>query len=298
MIPPQPLHISKKQLLMLLAPLPLSMSILVYIAGVGTADYLGTQIKWPVFFLGLSIVILIVLCGNFLNAYFDPQNLQDLRYKESVRKVRIAFLQIALLFLTMYAALFILLINLGEISFISGSLIGLAILFVLLNTIPPFRLADRGLGEFIQAFLACTFAPMLGISLQTGGIHPLVGLFSLPFTFFCLAGEMALSLPDYAQEMKTGFHTMVGKLGWQSGMTLHNLLILSGLLLVVLIPLLGYAWGLIWPLLLCLPLGLIQIILFLRISEGAPPRWILLKILAYGLPILCAYLLNFGLWTR
>jgi len=90
----------------------------------------------------------------------------------------------------------------------------------------------------------------------------------------------------------------MGKMGWQKGMTLHNLLLLFAYLLVGVAALFGQPWALTWPVLLSLPVAILQILVILGISNGVKPHWRLVVFCAYAIPTLSAYLVGLALWTH
>jgi 1,4-dihydroxy-2-naphthoate octaprenyltransferase len=243
-------------------------------------------------------IALFQIAGWVLREYFSSvDGARILSWEKNKREKRI-FFQAAILILTLGAILTYLLSGLGVLSFTASVLLGSGFIATMVYAVPPFQVSEKGLGEIVQAIFAATLAPMLGVALQTGEIHRYAALFSLPFSFLVLARGLVLVLPDFAKEMQTGFKSMMGKLGWRNGMNLHNLFILTAFVMIGLLPWFGLAWGLVWPVLLCLPLGLLQIWQIIQISSGGQPKWRSLKFIANVLPLTAVYLLMLGFWTR
>jgi len=88
------------------------------------------------------------------------------------------------------------------------------------------------------------------------------------------------------------------RLGWQAGMNVHNMLMLIAYLLIGTSIILGMPRSLAWPGLLTLPIGLYQIYQMVRVANGAPPPWRLMRLIAAALPGMMAYLFIIALWTN
>jgi hypothetical protein len=69
-------------------------------------------------------------------------------------------------------------------------------------------------------------------------------------------------------------------------------------LVFALVPLLGFPWGLVWPVFLVLPFASIQIIWIQRIARGGRALWKFIVPLAATVFGLTAYLLALTLWIR
>jgi 1,4-dihydroxy-2-naphthoate octaprenyltransferase len=88
------------------------------------------------------------------------------------------------------------------------------------------------------------------------------------------------------------------KFGWKTGMSLHNLFLLTTFLLYGLASIIGLSEKLALPALVSFPIACIQFWEMWRISEGYKPRWKLLKISSLGSISILAYFLLFILWLR
>jgi 1,4-dihydroxy-2-naphthoate octaprenyltransferase len=143
--------------------------------------------------------------------------------------------------------------------------------------------------------LVC-ITPALAYALQTGETHRLLILLTFPLTAMCIAMLLADELETYYADIKAGRKTLMVAVGWQRGMSLHNILILFSYLLVGLAAALKLPWSLTWPMLATLPVGLFQIWQMWQISNGQKPRWRLLRMTAYASFGIMAYLVAFTLW--
>ena len=281
-------------------PISLAVCILTYFMGIGISVYLGHPINWNTCFLGLGCILLILLAGYYLFVFFDWLQ-PGFKYKDqiepsSILTIRPLFYQVPVILLS--AALVVLVVLYLQIKFfiliwfILGIAIGLAVLYA----VPPFRLVYSGFGELIEAVLVCNLPPTLAFVLQVGSIHRLVTIFSLPVTLLFMAMLLALSLPDYAQDIKYARKNLMVRMGWQTGMTMLNLLILSAYIIILLTSFLGLPVTMIVPPLCTLPLACFQVWQIYRISTGSKPHWQWIKLSAYALPILLAYLFTAAAW--
>lgn len=294
----EPTPTLSQHLIRIAHPWVLVISAGLYALGGGAAVYLGSTINWPVYLVGQAMLLLLLLSSYFLREYFDlPVAPETPRQPgEPARLRRTGILQIAATCLTIGAALTVLLFAQGALKPTGFLLLGLAVVLGLAYAIPPLRLAYSGYGELVMAVLLANIAPALAFILQTGELHRFIALITFPLTFLFMAATLAISLQAYAQEERRERRTMLVRMGWQRGMSLHNLLILLAFLLMGAAALMGLPWRLTWPGLLGLPVGLFQIFQMMAIMNGAPPRWRLLELTAAATLGLTVYFLNFALW--
>jgi hypothetical protein len=67
---------------------------------------------------------------------------------------------------------------------------------------------------------------MLSFYLQSGEVHRLVVMASLPIVLLLVVFMLAVSFPDYATDLKYGKRTFLVRAGWENVVFLHNTLIL------------------------------------------------------------------------
>jgi 1,4-dihydroxy-2-naphthoate octaprenyltransferase len=134
--------------------------------------------------------------------------------------------------------------------------------------------------------------------LLAGELHRLVAMSAFPLATLHLAMLLAFELPDYANDLKFGKRTIMIRMGWERGIVLHNILVLSAFLLLVLAASFGYPWFVVWPSLLTLPLGLLQIWQMRRIADGAKPNWNAVTVGALALFGAMSYLMALAFWTN
>jgi len=286
-------------------PWSLLAGILLYVLGVGIVRYLGLSIIESVYGLGLAIILLLQISSYYLKAYYDLLD-QPLRRRnpdlgdedQPVEVPRHIVLQIAVTTLSVGAVLTVLLLAQAALNLPALVILGVAFILSFFYAVPPLRLVYNGYGELVQAILITNLIPALAFLLQVGGFHRLLVMLTFPLTLIYLAMALALALKTYTAQMRQNRRTLLMRLGWQRAMFLHNVLIFTAYLLLVLAAVFGLPWFLTWPGLLTLPLGIFQVWRMTRIASGYPPRWRLLTLTAVSLFGLTAYLITLALWTN
>ena len=282
--------------------------VLLYILGVGIADYLGVNTHWNVIWSGLGVCLLLVFASAYLRAYFDllEDDTRSKTFRERWAEHNLqsenqlssnSLLQIALTALAAAAVLSLLLFLREPENQPAQIFLFLIFLFSFFQGVPPVRLVYSGYGEIIQAIIIANLVPAVAFSLQYGGTHRLLGMVTFPLTFLYVAMSLAIALPGYADDVKYNRQTLLVRLGWQRGMTLHNIVILLAYVVLGLAAAFGLPWPLAWPGLLTLPVGIFQIWQILQIGNGARPNWRLTRITAMSTLALTSYMLAYALWT-
>jgi 1,4-dihydroxy-2-naphthoate octaprenyltransferase len=289
-------------------PLFLLGAILLYALGAGIAHYLGTILNWDLFWIGLVWVLLLQLSGHYLNEYydapFDQENENRTPFsggsgalgpgKLSRRTALIA----ALTTLTFLASLTVLVMARWQISALSIFIMGLAFLGAFFYSVPPVALERSGYGELTTSFLVAFLLPAYAFSLQTGEFHRLVAMTGFPLVTLHLAMMVSFEFPDYLSDVKHEKHTLLVRLGWQNGILLHNILVLTAFLLVGLALTFKMPFFAALPAFLSLPLGLLQIWQYRHISAGSKPNWTALTLNGLALFAAMAYLFAYSFWTH
>jgi 1,4-dihydroxy-2-naphthoate octaprenyltransferase len=287
--------------------------ILLFFLGSGITHYLGYRINWETFLLGLACVMCILLISVFLGIYFNEEQLSFVGNEGGSQEILQGIHQAptgeyyltnrTALLLTVITSgigiLIILLLMVGNninLGGISGLI--LAILLVLLNQAPPFRLINSGFGELISAVLMANLVPAISFVLQTGSLHHLLLFATFPLTFLYIAMGMVLRLPNYLADSKKDLRTLLVQIGWQNGIQLHNILVLIAFLLVGISGVTGLPWKVFWPVFLAFPLGIYQIWLMNRVAGGVRPRWDHISFTAVATFGLMAYMLAFSFWMN
>ena len=298
-----------RNLLRISRPLLLLDAVLVYFLGVGIARYLGAAVDADIFTLGLAWVLSLQLGAHYLYAYFRQTNLAEspfahraLDLENEKGRQRWANkdlpLWIAITALTLTTSITLLLIRTGQVSGGSYIVMALIVMGAIASALPPLRLADTVYRGLIPSILLANFVPALAFMLQEAELHRLVSMSSFPLTLLHYAMLLVFEFQAYAGDIKQERPMLLVILGWQRGMRLINVLILSTFLLFGISMLIGLPNNVAWPTFLALPLGLFLIWYLTRIADGAKPLWRALNLtamLTYGLTV---YLLTLSFWTN
>ncbi len=287
-------------------PIGLLAGLLLYALGGGIIVHRGESVDWNLYWIGQACVTLLQLSSTYLLVYYDRlleyrrtgRTAKNPRADQQARALTSGYLLAAVTTLTLGAMLTALLLSRGALSPASLLILGLAFLFAFFYAVPPLRLAYSGYGELIAAVLLTNLIPAFAYLLQGGELMGVLGVLTLPLTTLYLALSLAVSLEHYFEEIKRGRQNLMIRLGWQRGIFLHNLCVLITYLTIALGAFFGLPWGLTWPRLLTLPVAGFQVWLIWQISQGARPRWRLLRVTAYASFAITVYLLVFTLWVR
>lgn len=292
-----------REMLRLARPWVLLGTLLFYAIGAGIAHFLARPINVPVYILGQACVLLLALSSAYLSEYFSmlenppKRNLDGGNRADEFLRLRNALIQAAAVAMTVGAVLTVMLFIQGVWNASVLIFLGAAFLLAIIFAVPPFSLARRGYGELATALFLTAIIPALAFALQTGETHRLLILLTFPLTAIFIAMVLAVELETYYDDIKEGRNTLMISIGWQRGMSLHNIMVLLSYLLVGLAAVLRLPWSLTWPMLATLPIGLFQIWQMWQIGNGQKPRWRLLRITALASFGIMAYLIAFSLWT-
>lgn len=281
---------------------------LIYALGAGIARYLGAPIDWELYFLGQAYVTTMQLSAQYLNEYFDAPADQDNPNRTpfsggsgAVGEGKLSqetVMWAALTALTILASLTVVMLNVTSLSPLLVTIVGLAFLGSFFYSAPPVKLANSGYGELTTSVLVANLVPVFAFVLQYGELHRLLVMSTFPLTALHLAMMIVFEFPDYLNDIKYEKYTLLVRVGWERGMVLHNILILTAFLLLGLAATFGLPLAIVFPALIPLPLGLLQIWQMRRIAGGGKPNWTTMGFTAAVLLGSVAYLLAFAFWTR
>lgn len=289
-------------------PWALFAGILFYSLGISIVKYLGHALIWDRLWLGLGMVLLLQVSSYLLKAHFDLidstsplRRMQKDVEKEDpqalARIPRLGVLMLSITTLTAGAVLTVIMVTEGAINLPTLIILGLAFLLAFFYAVPPIRLVYSGYGELAEAVILASLVPAFAFLVQTGELHRFLFTLSLPLIALYLAMRIALSFQDYARNLKLNQKSLTIALGWERAMSLHNLLIPASYFLIILAYVLGLPWGLTWPGLLTLPLGLYQMWQINQLRSGSKPAWQLLRLTAGALLGLTVYLITLAFIT-
>jgi 1,4-dihydroxy-2-naphthoate octaprenyltransferase len=272
------------------------------------AHYLGVIVDWQTYLLGQIWVSLLQLSTQYLNEYYNERADRENPNRTFLTggsdalgpgklSPRVAMMA-ALTCLAFLASLTVVLISRLSLAPQAYLIMGLAFLGSFFYSTPPVRLEASGYGELTASVIVALLVPAFAFVLQMGELHRLIAMTAFPLTALMMAMLLAFDLPDYANDVEFEKRTLMVRLGWQNGMTIHNILILSAFLLLVLAASFGYPRFALLAGMLPLPVGLFQIWQMRNIANGAKPNWNALTIGALALFTSMAYLLAFAFWTN
>jgi 1,4-dihydroxy-2-naphthoate octaprenyltransferase len=281
-------------------PLQLLLAILTYSLGAGIARYLGHPFRVASFSLGLLAVLAIHVSAFWLVEYFrlpytPLEKNETPRNREALQAG--LFQGVTALF-TGSGAIIVTLVIARLLPVPAGIFMGLIILFSIAYSVPPIHLSETGYGELIQAVILGTFIPALAFFIQYDDFHRLLPFATFPVTLLALACMLMNDFPTYIVDQKYGRLSMLIRLTWQRAIPIHHLLVLLSFLFFACAPLLGFPWGLVWPVFMALPFALVEIIWLQRIARGGPALWKFLIPFSATVFGLTVYLLGLTLWIR
>jgi 1,4-dihydroxy-2-naphthoate octaprenyltransferase len=295
-------------LIRLSRPLFLLGGVLVYGLGVGIARYLGAPIDWSLYIIGQAYVTTMQLSAQYLNEYFDApadqQNPNRTPFSGGSGAVgegklsQETVMWAALTALTVLASLTVVLISVVQLTPLLVTLVVLAFAGSFFYSTPPVRLSQTGYGELSTSILVANLVPIFAFVLQTGEMHRLLVMSTFPLTTLHLAMMIVFEFPDFLNDLKFEKLTLLVRVGWERGMVLHNILILTTFLLLGLAATFGLPWAIALPAFIPLPIGLLQIWQMRRIAAGGKPNWTTMAFTAVVLFGSVTYLLAFTYWTR
>mgnify|MGYP001169664029 CR=1 FL=1 len=273
---------------------------LLYALGGGIARYLGATIDAGLYWLGQLWVFTLFMATFLLDRYYDPQsNVENLgRQLLGILPHRSALMFGAALSLTITASLTVLLIRRDILTPPILTILITSVVGAFLYAIPPIRLANAGFGELTLSILIANLVPAFAFLLQLGEFHRLIAMATFPLTFLLLATILALRFPNYASHLKYRKNSLMIRMGWDSAMTAHNIFVLAAFVIIGLAALFGFPSFAATPLLLALPLALVQIWYITRIAGGIKPNWNVLSLSAVILIAFTSYLLALAFWTN
>jgi 1,4-dihydroxy-2-naphthoate octaprenyltransferase len=298
------------QFIRLSRPIFLIAGVGLYFLGAGIAKYLGNRIDWGVFILGLLWVLLAQLAALYLNEYFDePVDRENesrtvfsggsgVLGKEEGKLNRKVALSGFVVASSLAVALTLSMLWDQSLNLVSGLLMILIYVGGLLYSLPPIQLIRAGYGEFIAAVIGGYLVPMLSFYLQSGEVHRLVVMASLPVVLLLVVFMLAASFPDYATDLKYGKRTFLVRAGWENVVFLHNTLILLAFLVLAAMFYLNFPRAILFPAFLTFPLGALEFWQMRLIAAGGKPNWKVLTGNAAALVGSLIYIFSYFFWTR
>lgn len=283
----------------LIRPLHLFLAALTYCLGASIADYLGNTFRIGPFWLGLVGVILAQMTMFLLPEVFrlDTEPLAENETRRERQFLRNNVLYVSLAALASLVLIFYALFATVQLPGSSFLFLGLSLAIILIHSIPPFRLANRGFGEPMSAIHIAYIIPSIAFVFQAGDTHRFLAI-TLPLTFLAFAYFIARNFQTFAQDQKFRRVTFLTRLGWERVVPLHNIFLVFAYIFFLAMIAFGLTLRLLWPAFLTLPFALYQIFQLRNISLGLPPNWRILNATALSVFGLTAYFLTLTFWIR
>ncbi len=289
-----------RDLILLTRPVQLIFCILAYWLGLGLAHYLGSTIQVEPQILAGCMVLFVFSASNMLTEYF--RNVGQPFKTDETSKQREEFRSLLLLtsssLLVIASLLIFILIKDGYMYLEVTIILVIFIILTLLRSIPPFRLANRGLAELSASIELACLSSGLAFLFQYGNFHRVLTIYTLPILFLALAYFLVGNFTTYSTDLKFGRRTMLISLTWQRTITIHNLLLVFSYLFFAGIPFFGLPIGLVWPAFLTLPLAIYQVFSMRNLADGGKPNWPILKANAAAIFGLTTYFVSLTFWLR
>jgi 1,4-dihydroxy-2-naphthoate octaprenyltransferase len=288
-----------RTLLRLSRPLHLLLAALTYFLGTSIANYLGKPFRTDSFWLGLIAVLLAQASMNLLAEVFRPSNETIVEGETAKQRLTLRnnALYISIAALTANAVIAFVLYIHHHLSVAAFFFLLLSLIVVLVYAIPPFRLINRGFGEFLLAAHIAYIIPSIAYILQADEAHRFL-LVTIPLTFLAFAYFIVMDFPSFASDSKYNRSTLLTRLGYERVVPLHHLFVLFAYLFFLMMPAFGLPLSLFWPAFLTLPFALFQIYQLRSLALGAPVHWTLLTVTALSVFGLTAYFLGLTFWLR
>lgn len=297
----------KLDLVQHIRPLHLMTLIVLYILGVGFGRYLGHRINPASLMIGLVWILSLAIGLNFLGDYFNTPFDRGLIRKEQEEKesqdksLKIKdeiYLYISVACLAVAAVLTLILGISGFLSLSSGLVMASFFVMYCLLIIPGISLDLSGTGEFFTSIILVVLPPAIGYLLTVGEFHRFLYLGVFPLFPLHLAMILVLRLKTYPDDIRKSRKTLLVRLGWQQGIYLHNLMVLSGFLLFGVALIFGMPFRLILPVFLTLPVAGYLIWYLSSLQDGAPVRWPIITLTSLIIFFLPVYLITYTVWVR
>lgn len=273
-------------------------AILSYFVGGGFVSYLGKNVDWLIFWLGLGIISLFIMTSQYLPLIFF-YNQSTLVMESKLRsRLKNLFLQLSLTILTVGAVATFFLFYLINENLVIWFFLSLLFIVNVILMILPFNLRNRGYGELIDAFNLAVLIPAFAQCLQLPEIHRSLIMVTFPSFFLLISFFLAFSLEKYSSDLQNKKLTLMTVIGWKSGMNFHNLFLLMTFFSYGIVALFSLSYQLLIPAIAAFPFSLLQLWEMIRIGKGDKPRWNFLHLTAGASLGIFTYFLLFNLWFR
>ena len=273
-------------------------AIISYFIGGGFVSYIGKNVDWFTFWLGLGIILMFFLSSQYLPLIFN-RNPQFLNLEPKFRlKFKNTFLLLGLTTLSVGAISTIFLFYLIKETFVIWFFLALLFVLNVILVIPPFNIRNRGYGDLINAINLAVLTPAFAQSLQLPELHRSLIMITFPGFFLLLSLFLAFSLEKYGSDLRNNQLTLMTVIGWKNGMNFHNIFLLLTYFSYGIVALFSLSFNLLIPAIAAFPFSVLQFWEMIRISNAEKPRWKFLYLSAGASIGIFVYFLLFNLWFR
>jgi len=273
-------------------------AIISYFVGAGFVSYIGKNVDWFIFWLGLGIILMFFLSSQYLSLIFsrNPQ-FQSLEPKFRL-KYKNTFLLLGLTTMSVGAISTFFLFYLIEDTMVIWFFLALLFVLNVVLVIPPCNVRNRGYGDLINAFNLAVLTPAFAQSLQLPELHRSLIMITFPGFFLLLSLFLALSLEKYGSDLQNSRLTLMTVIGWKTGMNFHNIFLLLTYFSYGIVALFSLSFNLLIPAVVAFPFSVLQFWEMIRIGNGEKPRWKFLYLSTGASVGIFVYFLLFNLWFR
>ncbi len=274
--------------------------ILLFGLGATIATYLGKPIDWSLYILGQLLVTSVQWMAQAMYIFFDGTRGQEVSFQSLFRGDRKALepenlpytvaLISTIVTLTTSATLAAILLVVKNVSLVTWAFMLMGFVAAFFYSTPPVRLITSGFGEIIATIVVASFVPIISFTLQTGELHRLLLMSTIPMASLLFAAFIAFEFRDYASDLKRDRQTLMVRLGWETAMKIHNLALLFAIISFLTAYVIGLPDRVALGALISFPLAIAQIWQLNRIKAGLPPRWRTFTLSALALFAMTAYL--------
>jgi hypothetical protein len=288
----------KKNLLAILKPVNLFLLTTGNFLGLAIIDYLGYKTHWSGFWNGLLFFLLISIGSSFMGNYFQVQSSSLLTEDRKKTEIMFLVLMLGVAFLAISIIPIFSLVRNHLINPFNALFISMGIIIIALVEILPTRISQWGLEEFFRAFLFANLIPALAFSLQANIYHRLIFLLTFPLFFFFLSFFIVGNISAVHETPIESSGSLIRKIGSFPVLRMHNLSLLMGYLILLAGTFFELPWKLIWPALMTIPIGLLQIWQINQILDGKKPNLTALEFTAATIAIFTTYFSILALWLN
>lgn len=197
----------------------LPMPMLTYLLGVTVAERERGNLDMQRLFAGLAIQLLVQLSVSYTNDYWDmPTDRINMRRTlltggsgELTTGLLSPWIALAAAAICQGTAL-LLAVWMG-LSATSWLLLIIALSAAVFYTMPPLKLAWRGLGELTTALVGALIVPAWAYSVQTGRVSGDLLLLTVPLVLFVMTLFIAIAAPDVEADRQVGKRTLIVRVG-------------------------------------------------------------------------------------